>query len=150
LKATCGSETFTTTGDKESDAFVSHFGAQGQLLWTRVGQGPGIDYGLGVATDGKGSCFLTGEFTEKFKLGGEEVQSRGSTDIYVAKFDEKGTLRWITTAGGDKSDNAYTMVCDDKGDLLLAGSFGGTAKFGEAEVTSAGSNDFYVAKLRGR
>jgi hypothetical protein len=150
MKATFGGESFTTTGEKDSDAFVSHFDAQGQLLWTRVGQGPGIDYGLGVATDGKGSSFLTGEFTETFKLGGQEVHSRGSTDIYVAKFDEKGGLRWITTAGGDKSDNAYTMVCDGNGDLLLAGSFGGTAKFGDAEVTSAGSNDFYVAKLRGK
>jgi hypothetical protein len=147
-KATLGDETFTTTGDKDNDALLSHFDTNGRLLWSRVGQGPAVDYGLGVATDGKGNCFLTGEFTDTFKLGGEELHSRGATDVYVAKFDERGALRWITQGGGDKGDNAYTMVCDSQGNLFLAGSFGGSAKFGDASVTSAGSNDLYGAKLK--
>lgn len=149
-KATLGSETFTTTSDKDSDAFLSHFDTNGKLLWSRIGQGPAVDYGLGVATDGKGSSFLTGEFTDTFKLGGEELHSRGSTDVYVAKFDEKGALRWITQGGGDKGDNAYTMVCDAHGNLFLGGSFGGTAKFSDASITSVGSNDLYGAKLKAK
>jgi hypothetical protein len=149
-KATFGGETFTTTNEKDSDAFVSHFETGGKHVWTRVGQGPAVDYGLGIATDGQGNAYLTGEFTETFKLAGAELHSRGSTDIYVAKFDLQGQLRWITTAGGDKGDNAYTMVCDHAGNLLLAGSFGGTAKFDDAAITSTGSNDLYVAKLRAK
>ncbi len=149
-KATFGDETFTTTGDKDSDAFLSHFDTNGRHLWTRVGQGPAVDYGLGVATDGNGNSFLTGEFTDVLKLGGEELHSRGSTDIYIAKFDEKGALRWITQAGGEKGDNAYTMVCDGKGNLFLAGSFAGTANFGDITITSAGSNDLYAAKLKAK
>ena len=149
-QATLGGETFNTTGAKDSDAFLSHFDTNGKLLWSRVGQGPAVDYGLGVATDGQGNSFLTGEFTEIFKLGGEELRSRGSTDVYVAKFDAKGTLRWITQGGGDKGDNAYTMVCDAQGNLFFGGSFGGTAKFGDATITSGGSNDLYGAKLRAK
>jgi hypothetical protein len=147
---TFGGEKFATSNEKDSDAFVSHFDTEGKQLWTRVGQGPGTDYGLGVATDGTGSCFLTGEFSEGFKLAGQAVENRGGTDIYVAKFDEKGALQWVMTAGGEKGENAYTMVCDRDGNLVLAGSFVGTAKFGEKEITSAGSGDLYVAKLRGR
>ena len=147
-RATLGGETFTTTGDKDSDAFLSHFDTNGKLLWSRVGQGPAVDYGLGVATDGRGNSFLTGEFTATFKLGGAELQSRGSTDVYVAKFDDKGALRWIAQGGGDKGDNAYTMVCDAEGNLFFGGSFGGTAKFDGASITSAGSNDLYGAKLK--
>lgn len=150
-KATLGSETFTTTGDKDSDALLSHFDAFGNLLWSRIGQGPAVDYGLGIATNGKGDCFLTGEFTDTFKLGGAELHSRGSTDIYVACFDPSGALRWITQAGGDKGDNAYTMVCDAKGNLLLGGSFSGTAKFDGATVTSSSpGSDFYGAKLKAK
>jgi hypothetical protein len=145
-----GEETFTAPGEKNSDAFLCHYDATGKLLWTRVGAGPGIDYGLGVATDGKGNCFLTGEFTDTFKLAGAELQSRGSTDVYVAKFDAKGELRWLTQAGGERGDNAYTMVCDSAGDLILAGSFGGTAAFGHNTMTAAGGNDLYAAKLRHR
>ena len=149
-KAVLGTETFTTTGDKDSDAFLCHFDTDGKLLWSRVGTGPAIDYGLGVATDGHGNSFLTGEFTDTFKLGGEELHSRGSTDVYVAKFDVKGALRWITQGGGDKGDNAYTMVCDAQGNLFLGGSFGGTAKFSDASITSTGGNDLYAAKLKAK
>jgi len=147
-RATLGGEKVATTNDKDSDAFISHFDTDGKLLWSRVGQGPAVDYGLGVATDGRGGSFLTGEFTEVFKLGGEALRSRGGTDVYVAKFDEKGVLRWIMQGGGDKGDNAYTMVCDANGNLFLGGSFSGTAKFGDARITSTGGNDFYGAKLK--
>ncbi len=147
-KAVLGAETFTTSGEKDSDAFLSHFDTEGRLLWSRVGQGPGIDYGLGVASDGLGNSFLTGEFTGTFHLGGEELHSLGGTDVYVAKFDKDGALRWITQAGGDKGDNAYTMVCDENGNLFFGGSFGGAARFGAAGITSAGGNDLYGAKLK--
>ncbi len=149
-KAVLGSETFTTTGDKDADAVISHFDTNGKLIWSRAGQGPAVDYGLGVATDGEGNSFLTGEFSRDFKLGGAELQSRGSTDVYVAKFDEKGALRWITQGGGEKGDNAYTMVRDAQGNLLLGGSFGGTAQFDGAIITSSGSNDLYVVKLKAK
>lgn len=146
-KATFGEETFTSKDEKDSDAFFSHFDADGKWLWSRVGQGPEVDYGLGVATDGQGNSFLTGEFAADMTLGGETLHSRGATDIYIAKFDEKGTLRWITQAGGDKGDNAYSMVCDPAGNLYMGGSFAGSAKFDGVTIESAGSNDLYVAKL---
>lgn len=149
-KATLGEETFTTTGEKDPDAMLCHFDKDGKLLWARVGQGPATDYGLGVATDGKGNSYLTGEFSDTFRLGGAELHSRGFTDVYVAKFDVKGGLSWITQAGGDKGDNAYTMVCDPAGNLYLGGSFGGTSKFDDAEITSVGSNDLYGAKLNAK
>lgn len=120
------------------------------LRYTWPITGPGVDYGLGIATDGAGNSLLTGEFTGTFKLGGEELHSRGATDVYVAKFDEKGALRWITQGGGEKGDNAYTMVCDKQGNLILGGSFGATAKFGDASITSVGGNDLYGAKLKAK
>ncbi|MCE9607056.1 MAG: hypothetical protein K8U03_19395 [Planctomycetia bacterium] len=147
-RATFGGETFTTTGPKDSDAFLSHFTADGKLAWTRVGQGPAVDYGLGVATDGRGNSYLTGEFTADFRLAGATLQSRGGVDVYVAKFDAAGTLRWITQAGGATGDNAYTLARDTKHGIVIGGSFSGTAKFGDAEITSGGASDLYVAKLK--
>ena len=146
-KATFGSETFSTTGDKDNDAFLAHYDTNGKLQWVRVGQGPAVDYGLGVATDGKGNAFLTGEFTADFKLAGATLTSRGATDVYIAKFDNQGALTWLTQAGGDKGDNAYTMAHLADGSLVLAGSFGGTVTFGDKSVSSSGGNDLYVAKL---
>ena len=109
-----------------------------------------MDYGLGVATDGAGNSFLTGEFTDTAEIAGSPLTSSGSTEIYVAKFDRTGTLRWLTQGGGDKGDNAYTIVDDARGNLYLSGNISGTAKFGPHTVTSAGGNDVYLAKLKAR
>ncbi len=64
-KATLGKETFSTTTDpKDKDGFVAHYDTNGNLLWAHAAQGPQIDYGLGISTDGKGHSFLVGEFME--------------------------------------------------------------------------------------
>ena len=147
-KASFGIETFTTTGDKDSDAFIAHYDTNGKLQWARVGQGPAIDYGLGVTTDGKGNAFLTGEFTDTFKLAGGTLQSRGATDIYIAGFDPNGKLEWLTQAGGVKGDNAYTMVCDHTGALILGGACIGPADFGSKNTGPTGGADLYGAKLQ--
>lgn len=147
-RATFGDELFATTGPKDNDAFISHFTPAGKHAWTRVGQSPGTDYGLGIATDGRGNSYLTGEFANDFKFGGATLTSRGGVDVYVAKFDPSGTLRWITQAGGATGDNAYTLAHHPRHGILIGGSFSGTAKFGDSELTSGGATDFYGAKLK--
>lgn len=146
-RAQVGTEAYATTGDKDSDALLCHYDADGKLLWSRVGQGPGIDYGLGVATDGTGEVFLTGEFSEVFTLGGKSLRSRGSTDVYVARFDAAGALLWLKQSGGGGSDNAYVDVMDGRGGLLIAGAFSGTQHLDHLALTSKGSGDAYVARL---
>ena len=50
----------------------------------------------------------------------------------------------VGTDGG--SSIAYATATDDSGNVYLAGSFHGTVNFGSSVLTSAGSDDFYVAK----
>lgn len=146
-KAQVGPEAYATTGDKDADALLCHYDAEGRLLWSRVGQGPGIDYGLGIATDGTGDAFLTGEFSEVFSLGGKSLRSRGATDVYVARFDDSGRLCWLKQFGGVGSDNAYVGVADGRSGLLLAGAFSGTQHLDHLSLASKGSGDAYVARL---
>lgn len=143
-----GDHTVPSHGD--SDLLLTAFSSSGQRLWTRTGGGPRVDYGLGVAADGAGNVLLTGEFTDKALIAGTSITSRGSTDIYVAKFDPTGALRWLAQAGGEKGDNAYTIVADTQGNLYLSGNISGPAKFGPHAVSCAGGNDVYLAKLRVR
>lgn len=143
-----GDRTVTSHGD--SDLLLTSFDPSGKRLWTRTGGGPRVDYGLGIATDGAGNAFLTGEFTDTAEVAGASITSSGSTEIYVAKFDRAGTLRWLTQAGGEKGDNAYTIVADAQGNLYLSGNISGPAKFGAHAVTSAGGNDVYLAKLKAK
>jgi hypothetical protein len=147
-RAVFGKSPVETSGEKDSDAFISHYAADGSHNWTVVGKGPATDYGLGVATDGSGQSFLCGTFGDKFTLGGESLESRGSVDVYVAAFGESGSLNWLIQAGGKGGDNAYSMVFERSGSLILGGAFGGTASFGSIELQDTGGNDLYVAKLK--
>ncbi len=146
-KAVVGPDAYASTGAKDSDALLCHYDAAGKLLWSRAGQGPGVDYGLGVATDGKGNAYLTGEFSEVFSLGGGSLRSRGATDVYVAKFDAAGALGWLKQSGGAGSDNAYVDVMAGRAGLLIGGAHAGTQQLDHLALTSRGGGDAYVARL---
>jgi len=136
----------TTAGD--SNALLVHFDSSGKLKWGLTGGGAGTDYGLGVAVNESGSCWISGEFTGEAEIYGRKLISKGATDIFAGKLDADGRLLWMQQAGGDKGDNSYTIAVDKEGNAWFSGSFSGTAQFGTHTVTSAGSQDVYVAKLR--
>jgi len=146
---TVGREVFVSGGDRGGDALLCHYGSDGELRWCRAGQGPSIDYALAVATDGLGNSYVTGEFSADFRLGGEVLTSRGVTDVFVAAFDEYGTLRWVAQGGGAGSDNAYALARDGRGNVVLAGSYSGSARFDGTTLTCVG-RDLFVASMPGK
>jgi hypothetical protein len=134
----------------DSDLLLMSFGADGSELWTKTAGGPGIDYGLGVATDNQGNSFLTGSFTGKVLFEGEEKTSSASADIFVISFDRAGKARWFNQVPGKGTDHAYSIVADTSGNLYLSGACSGNAMFGKHEFTNLGSNDIFLAKLKTR
>lgn len=146
--ASFGAETFTTTGPKDNDGFLCHYNADGRLQWVRLLSGPGTDYCLGVATDGTGRAFVTGEFTATARFADRTLTSRGATDILTAAFDASGGLEWWVDNGGPKGDNAYTLAWHPSGRLLLGGSCSAGAGFGARVMDGIGGNEAYGAVLR--
>jgi len=132
----------------QQDLLLTSFDSSGKRLWTKTAGATGIDYGLGVATDGKGNCFLTGSFTGKVEFDGTPRTSAGAaSDIMVVKYDRAGVQRWFVQAGSDRTDHAYTIVSDGKGNLYFSGACSGSAQFGEHTLPPRGSNDIFLAKL---
>ncbi|RBP39118.1 hypothetical protein DES53_110142 [Roseimicrobium gellanilyticum] len=146
-EATVGDTVYHTTGDKDSDGLLAHYSASGDLQWSRVIQGPAVDYCLGAATDHKGTVFVTGEFSATATFAGQTLASKGATDIYVAALDAKGTLQWIVQAGGAKGDNAYTMVWHPERGLVFGGSCTLPATFGPKAFEGTGGTNMYGARL---
>lgn len=145
-----GALTPETTGVKDSDGFLAHFTADGRLAWTQVVSGPGTDYCLGVATDGSGRVFVTGEFSARAQFAGRTLDSLGATDIYTAALDAQGGLEWLLANGGPKGDNAYTMTWHPQAGLVIAGACAAPAAFGSARMESPAGAEAYAAKLRWR
>lgn len=138
----------TTPGD--SDGLIVHFDSTGKLKWAHTGGGVGTDYCLGVAVNDSGACWFSGEFTGEADIFGHKLTSKGATDIYAGKFDADGKLLWLQQAGGAQGDNSYTITVDHEGSAWFSGSYSATAQFGGHSVTSAGSQDVYVAKLKAK
>lgn len=141
-------ETFASSGEKDNDGLIVHLDPGGQVKWARHLQGSGTDYCLGVATDGKGGAYVCGDFNAETELAGERLATRGSGDIFLASFDEEGTLRWVQLAGGEKNDSAYPLVFRAPDELVFAGAFSAPAVFGGHELKESGASDLYVAKWK--
>lgn len=145
---TVAGETFSSSGEKDNDGLIVHLDPSGTVKWARHLHGPGTDYCLGVATDGKGTAYVCGDFNADTDLAGMPLKTQGSGDVFLASFDEAGTLQWARTAGGAKNDSAYPLIFQAPDELIFAGAFSAPAVFGGREVKESGASDLYGAKWK--
>ncbi len=143
--ATFGSTTLTSAGSK--DVFVAKLDASGNYEWAKQAGGTSSDLGYGVSVLADGSSIVTGFFEGTATFGSTTFTSAGSNDVFVAKLDASGDYEWATQAGGTSSDNGIGVSVLADGSSIVTGYFQGTATFGSTTLTSAGSNDVFVAKL---
>ena len=137
------------------DVFFAKYDPSGQLLWARQVGGTGVDAGYGLALDGQGNIYLTGNFTGQSDFdpgpGTFNLASTGSFDIFLAKYDPDGQLLWARTMGGLLYQEATGIGVDAAGQVTLAGSFMGQSDFdpgpGAALLeAAAGVSDLYLAQ----
>jgi hypothetical protein len=95
---------------------------------------------------------MGGWFNGSVDFGSGQVprQSGAGSDAFVAAYSLTGELKWLThlTSTGDIGTPAGLAVSE--GDVFTGGGFAGTAHIGAATYPSAGSEDIWVARLRGR
>ncbi|NVO19179.1 MAG: SBBP repeat-containing protein [Bacteroidetes bacterium] len=66
--------------------------------------------------------------------------------LYASNSDAQN-WEWALSAGGQEVDFATGIVNDSYGNVFVAGSFYGTASFGEKRLTSLGYYDIFIAKF---
>ncbi|HEY3899029.1 MAG TPA: SBBP repeat-containing protein [Chthoniobacter sp.] len=147
-----GGKKFQTSGKlpangHEDDLFAAKLDRNGKFRWARVGVGKGTNYALCVAADEAGNSYVTGEYQYTVTMGDSSMTAQGMRDIYVAKFDDSGTLRWLRSTGGTRGNLGYCVVHDHAGNLFLSGAFDGETSYGQTKLTSKGSNDIMLLKL---
>ena len=105
----------------------------------------------------EGDVVFTTVFNEQLRVGNQVVRATGDLDCVVGKLaGGSGTVMWMRHwPGSDRSiDHCRGIAVDRSGDVVVVGYFPGfdrTARFdiGTGPMTSAGSNDIFVAKLAG-
>jgi hypothetical protein len=125
-------------------------------MWAKRAGGTASDYGYGIAALSDNSTVVTGSFGWSATFGeGESNQtilnSAGSEDIFLARYNQDGTLAWSKPAGGSSADCGLgiTVLSDDS--IVMTGRFKESATFSlgepsESELISAGNNDIFIAR----
>ena len=118
------------------DAFVAKYSESGDLLWNNQNGAKGFDVTASLAVDGAGNVYSCG-FTEG-SLGGTNA---GSTDAFLVKYSNSGTVLWSEQLGTSTRDESYSVAIDGVGNAYISG-----ATLGDLGGTNAGQWDTFLAK----
>jgi hypothetical protein len=141
------------------DAFVTKINAAGSaLVYSTYLGGSGDDYGNGIAVDGSGNAYVTGQtsstnFPTTNPIQGTYGGSGGSEfpgDAFVTKINAAGSaLLYSTYLGGSGDDQGNRIAVDGSGNAYVTGWTTST-NFPTANPVQAnygGSEDAFVTKI---
>jgi hypothetical protein len=114
----------------------------------------GFEYGNSLAVDPSGNVLVTGNFsgTTDFdpSTGVYNLTALGGDDIFLAKYDEDGSLYWANAIACSSFAKAYDIDTDAAGNVYLTGYFSIAADFdplpGNPLLTASGQFDSFFAK----
>jgi hypothetical protein len=129
-----------------SDIFLAKYSPSGAHLWSKRFGSTGNDHGNGVGVDALGNVSITGDFTGTADFDIGSLVSAGGTDVFVARFTTGGGYLGAQRYGGTTNDIAYSLAVDSGGNIIITGSFTGTAAFGGASLVSLGGTEIFLAK----
>ena len=138
------------------DAFVSKLNAAGSaLVYSTYLGGSGSDAGTGIAVDGLGNAYVTGQTrSTTFPTTSGAFQTSfggGFSNAFVSKLNAGGSaLAYSTYLGGSRFDLGSGIAVDASGNAYVTGQAGSTnfpITSGAFQTSLRGSGDAFVSKL---
>ena len=156
--ATTGSHQSVKAGTPSGyDCFLAKFDTAGQRIWATYYGGSAQDGSsqVTVACDKENGVFLAGNTASMDQIsttGSYQSTLGGSQDAFIAKFSTEGALAWSSYFGGTGLDVFQSAVCDESGNILLAGysSSPGLASTGSYQQVNGGAEDALLVKFNGQ
>lgn len=119
----------------------------GEAEWAKRFGGAKDESGpLRVALDPSENVFLTAALVDVTDFGGGALTPT-SVDAFVVKLNSKGEHLWSKKLGGSQFDAGEAIVTDSSGNVIVAGSFWGSADFGGGVLQNAGLSDVFLLAL---
>jgi hypothetical protein len=116
----------TAVGSNFADAFVAKVRADGTgLVYASYLGGADSEKGTGIAVDGSGSAYVTGNTgsTNFPAVSAYQAKKDGDFDAFVSKVRPDGSgLAYSTYLGGGGSDGAEAIAVDQQGRARVAGA----------------------------
>jgi len=135
------------------DIFVAKYDINGNYIWAiNMGSIASFNYPTSIKIDDDGDIYITGYFygTIDFdpSVNQADLTSFGSSDIFIAKYDNNGNYIWAKNIGGLYTDNSTSLIID-KNSPVITGKFFGSVDFDPSNNTTnlyAPFDNMYIAK----
>jgi len=153
---TGGSDSRTAGGGNEG-FFITKYNADGTYAYTKTfdtsANGGTFADGYGIATDGQGNVYVTGDWqgTVVFDgTGGSDSRTSTNYNGFLTKYNADGTYAYTKTFDTSASSNTYaygqSVATDAQGNVYVTGEFQGTVVFdgvgGSDSQTEANGSSF--------
>ncbi len=137
------------------DVLLARFAPDGSCTWAVSVGSTGDDEAHDLLVESSGDVVITGTFSGTVDFdpgpGTGILISRGGTDGFVARYGSNGAFKSVVQFGGATDDAGNALAATIEGDIVVGGTFSGTATFGSAlapvVLNSVGGNDFFLARL---
>ncbi len=106
-----------------SDAFITKFDPNGNLLWSRAIGSNQDDAATGVAVASSGLVVITGNYGGN--LSGFGLNNGGSSDAFIIAYDGTGAYQWAKRIGGVQKDEG-TGIAISGNTIVAFGTFTNT------------------------
>lgn len=141
--------TNTVTNNGKEDLFVAKYLSSGSYDWHYVAGGLHNDKVNGIACDGLGALYVTGDFTDDvlFDLAYTAPKHQ---DVFLLKFNESnGVLEWSNQLGDNSYCMANSIVASENGYVYISGSFRGELQSDVGVVSSTGkTSDAFIIRYQ--
>jgi len=128
------------------DVVVARFSPSGTHLWSTSFGGTGHDYGTGIAHQSGGDVVISGHFEASINLG-PGYTSLGSSDVFLARFDDGGGLIWSQAFGSIETDYGAEIAIDADDNVIFTTWGYGALDLGGGMLPLLGNLDMFLAKL---
>jgi predicted RNA-binding protein with TRAM domain len=118
-----------TFGGGTLDAFLAKFNSAGARQWATYYGGSASDEANGVATDGSGNVYITGQTASTTGIatsGAHQPAYSDSIDAFLVQFNSAGVRQWATYYGGTGDDIARGAATDGSGNVYITGQTAST------------------------
>lgn len=138
-----------------SDAFVLKLTPDGNYVWARQIGGNQYEQGFAVvATDG--NVYVAGSHSGSMTVDAITISAggtAGSLNAFAASLSAtNGAAEWMKTLGGSGYDYGSGVAIDTSNNVIVTGTFVGSADFGGGTISATGGtgdNDVFLVKLSG-
>ena len=143
-----GGKPLKAGGGSDFDVVLAKYDQNGEHVWSQRFGNAFNDVAGGVAVDRAGNVTMAGSFDKSVSFGsGDEHNSLGESDIFVARFTTDGKLVWANTYGAEREDIGFDIAADAAGNTVTTGWYQGSVDFGTGALASKGNKDVFALKL---